>query len=622
MKYNEEDITAVKKIYLEEQSSVQNRTSTKEIKVEIALNVEGQAETISNGKTKSEKSVPPLEQIPAVDAECATENNQDLGYDEYYKPLSVIVVREEEDVFIEEFTELETHFASFKEQADAFAKRHASSINQAKFNEMSKLLSELKSWFSPIRESNQKKQREKENQRVMDDCRKEFSEWKSNFDLLLARVSEEIGKLGSPMSGEVFEKSIEMPLLDAIGCRYEACKSSCGLEVSVEGTKLSIKGIPNVSNPIKEPIVNISMNSSIDGLIFPKWTAIRDDKDRQNLNQEIASLYNQAISDSKNLINVLVRPDPRKMWKRIPAANDMKFYKPDVDFGSCRVPDGWRAVAGSQKGRSHWHVGSARDDDFALVSNESSGWIMLAAADGAGSKKYSREGARFVCEYLKNHLLSEIKTDNEEIFSRFTTDPDNPDLKQMVRNEAYKLLVGTAYRALGKLKEKTKVEAVPLSDFSTTILIALLKKYKEGWLIATFSIGDGAIGLYDGPNGNKLLSRPDEGEYSGQTRFITSDEVWTNTEELNSRIYVTFVKNFDALLVMTDGVSDPMFETVKQLENTDSWKRFYKELCEEVIDGRSPEDVPSRLTEYLDFYSPGNHDDRTLVMMYRERDAK
>ena len=48
------------------------------------------------------------------------------------------------------------------------------------------------------------------------------------------------------------------------------------------------------------------------------------------------------------------------------------------------------------------------------------------------------------------------------------------------------------------------------------------KKYDFGWFIASFWVGDGAMCLFDAENKTaKLLGTPDEGEFSGQTRFLT-----------------------------------------------------------------------------------------------------
>ena len=55
-------------------------------------------------------------------------------------------------------------------------------------------------------------------------------------------------------------------------------------------------------------------------------------------------------------------------------------------------------IAASKRGRAHAHSGTFRDDDFSIQFNESTGWYMIAVADGAGSAQYAREGARIACD--------------------------------------------------------------------------------------------------------------------------------------------------------------------------------------------------------------------------------
>ena len=64
------------------------------------------------------------------------------------------------------------------------------------------------------------------------------------------------------------------------------------------------------------------------------------------------------------------------------------------------------------------------------------------------------------------------------------------------------------------------------------------------------------------------------------------------------------------LLLMTDGVSDPKFETDAQLSNPQRWADLWAELQTPLRDTQ-PEKA---LEAWLDFWSAGNHDDRTLAL--------
>ena len=83
-------------------------------------------------------------------------------------------------------------------------------------------------------------------------------------------------------------------------------------------------------------------------------------------------------------------------------------------------------------------------------------------------------------------------------------------------------------------------------------------------------------------------------------------------DEILKRIRVTLLDDLTALVLMTDGVSDPMFETDRDLADPARWDTFWGEI-EPHLTGVAP-DV--RLLGWLDFWSQGNHDDRTIAVLW------
>lgn len=87
---------------------------------------------------------------------------------------------------------------------------------------------------------------------------------------------------------------------------------------------------------------------------------------------------------------------------------------------------------------------------------------------------------------------------------------------------------------------------------------------------------------------------------------------------------MAIVPDFTALFLMSDGVSDPMFETDLNLNDYNKWEEFYRKLTEgfpkdgiggvDLIDDN--EISKDQLLGWLDFWSPGNHDDRTIAILY------
>jgi serine/threonine protein phosphatase PrpC len=283
-------------------------------------------------------------------------------------------------------------------------------------------------------------------------------------------------------------------------------------------------------------------------------------------------------------------------------------------------------IAGSKRGRSHAHEGTPRDDDFAIDYIEESGWHIAVVADGAGSAKYSREGSRIACDVVIKTCRDKLQNNNEidalfEDVKNLNSKPkeEKEKLRASLRYKFYEILPQAAFEAKKHLEKlSSDTDGSSLKDFSTTLLICLCKKYDDLWHFITFSIGDGAIALY-GNDKVCNLSDGDSGEFAGQTRFITMNSVY-KSEELLERIKLVSVSvsNFDALFMMTDGISDPKFETDSNLTNDSKWKEFYKEFEESVgIKKLTPNESSQEILKWLDFWSPGNHDDRTIVVMYK-----
>jgi hypothetical protein len=65
---------------------------------------------------------------------------------------------------------------------------------------------------------------------------------------------------------------------------------------------------------------------------------------------------------------------------------------------------------------------------------------------------------------------------------------------------------------------------------------------------------------------------------------------------------------------MTDGVSDPKFQSDANLTNPKIWDDLRKELSAVLnVEAPSP-GMEKDLLEWLKFHSAGNHDDRTLII--------
>lgn len=311
-------------------------------------------------------------------------------------------------------------------------------------------------------------------------------------------------------------------------------------------------------------------------------------------------------------LNLLVNPDPKSLWKTIEPPADAPYPKPHQQIEQLSSQD-FTIAAASARGRSHAHQGTFREDDF-VVKILANGWHLLIVADGAGSAPLSRRGSWLACQTAAEILASQIDERLEPKFAEFITKDDWKN-DQELRKALYHVLCGAAFAAHKQLEQEAEQTQNALKDFATTLLLAIVKKIEDKTFIASFGIGDGAIAVYNEQNTwVKLLNKPDGGEFSGQTRFLTMPEIVASNVEMMERVEYQMFDSLTALFLMTDGISDPNFATDKNLESPEKWSEFTQSLYF-AFDCDDPE-IAQKMLAYMDFWSPGEHDDRTLAILF------
>ena len=76
---------------------------------------------------------------------------------------------------------------------------------------------------------------------------------------------------------------------------------------------------------------------------------------------------------------------------------------------------------------------------------------------------------------------------------------------------------------------------------------------------------------------------------------------------------VSFTPNLSGLYLMTDGISDPFFETDSGFEMPEKWQNLRADMAETVI--FDSDEIKTQFKDWLGFWSPGNHDDRTIAFV-------
>ena len=185
-----------------------------------------------------------------------------------------------------------------------------------------------------------------------------------------------------------------------------------------------------------------------------------------------------------------------------------------------------------------------------------------------------------------------------------------------IRHQLYLSIVAAAFNAAKNIADEAATIPAPASAFSTTLVLSVARKGPLGWFVAGFAIGDGGVAILDLPNRKVVpLSLADSGEFAGQTRFLQLAE-FGDPGEVMKRLKFDIRDDFTAILAMTDGITDPKFPTDVAFENPDVWEDFWtNDLSKEVRLSRDNLELERELLAWLDFWSPGNHDDRTLAIM-------
>jgi serine/threonine protein phosphatase PrpC len=285
---------------------------------------------------------------------------------------------------------------------------------------------------------------------------------------------------------------------------------------------------------------------------------------------------------------LVISRDPRSLWRNLPSDRSTPHWKPDhaSQRADCR---GWHAQALSRRGRSHANVGKCREDDVALrvVSEQ---MIAVAVADGAGSAALSRLGSHVAVE-------AAIRTLDAGLL--------------VLTPEALQARLGhAALAANAALHNVAQEHGVPLNDLATTLLLCVLVPAPQA-MLACLQIGDGAIAACDGTRIYPLCN-PDRGEYASQTVFVSDARV--EPRELAARIHVQALGSAHWVLLATDGVTDPYLETEQAMHDAQCWAPLAAEL--ERAATAAPDSAEQCLVQWLDAFTPGHHDDRTLVLLH------
>jgi len=209
-------------------------------------------------------------------------------------------------------------------------------------------------------------------------------------------------------------------------------------------------------------------------------------------------------------------------------------------------------------------------------------WLILVAADGAGSSSHSQVGASLACEEMVKRAQA---LSPESLFESARVTQLFAEVRDGLIAEAQRLDLG-------------------LRDLACTVLLALV-----GPSSAMFAqIGDGAIVISDGQE-LRVVFWPEPGEYANATDFLSDDSFAqkVRSEAFNGKVI--------EVAVLTDGLQRLALDFATRAVFPGFFQPIFQAL-------RSTSDAPSLAGPLRDFLgSPRvnerTDDDKTLVLALR-----
>jgi hypothetical protein len=268
-------------------------------------------------------------------------------------------------------------------------------------------------------------------------------------------------------------------------------------------------------------------------------------------------------------------PSLTTQWKyvRVPDGPDKHD---EFDQRAEVTSDKLKIIGARARGKKHKHEGTNCDDWFDFeASGEAGDWTIVAVSDGAGSKTFSRIGAKTSCETAVKELSGALQGFSLKVHADWTGEEKDKkgifaeedfarvgEALHSAMNKAYDAVAAKATElAAGEESElysrQLNGRALTLDDLSGTLLLAVLTtvmhEEKERTFVMTCQIGDGMLAAVDRNGGLTLLGHPDSGEFAGQTDFLTSRKKLEKAN-LAGKTF-SFFGPVQALMVMTDAAA-------------------------------------------------------------------
>ena len=261
----------------------------------------------------------------------------------------------------------------------------------------------------------------------------------------------------------------------------------------------------------------------------------------------------------------------------------------------------WLIASASVKGNSHERGNQPNQDAFFIAHNDEETVVAVAVCDGAGSARYSKQGADHFAKHIANALRS--------IGTRIDRD-------ELPVNHPH-LLGDSIYSAIESARNELDPKGETLEEHHCTLVAFVASQkcrlvVKVGDSILTWSeavtLSDGRVDYF----ANILATPQDRGEYVNETSFVTQAQ-WRKHVDW----FLLPQERPDGFVVlMTDGAAEIATKAVGSNRNLHVYRPFFANLTFNLLVAKPEERdklVENSLSDPRTFVLTG--DDKTMVFL-------
>lgn len=245
----------------------------------------------------------------------------------------------------------------------------------------------------------------------------------------------------------------------------------------------------------------------------------------------------------------------------------------------------WNIIQCAVQGRAHKKSNIPCQDK--TNSSFLSDVTVVALADGAGSAKMSEYGAELATKNICSLMV--------ENFDNYFRNDDGATVKSQIIDELVDVL-----------QKKSEELDCEIKELASTLLFVAVKN--EHFILS--HIGDGVIG-YLKEDELKIASQPENGEFSNETTFVTSQN-----SIMNMRLIKGELGKIEGFVLMSDGAEISLYNK-KENKLSDGLKKIIK--MSNFIDAKILEEQLKRTFENV--ITKATTDDCSIVIMARKNET-